>query len=36
MTFEDGFRDPGGGGGFFPIGGGGPRSDAEEAGLGPA
>jgi hypothetical protein len=34
---EEGFREPGGGGGFFPIGGGGPFIDAiedDESGLG--
>lgn len=31
---EEGFREPGGGGGFFPIGGGGPFVDAEDMGLG--
>lgn len=29
-----GFRDPGGTGGFFPIGGGGPFIDADDIGLG--
>lgn len=34
MTVEEGFREPGGGGGFLPMGGGGPFIDAEERGLG--
>lgn len=32
----DGFRDPGGGGGFLPIGGGGPFMEAVDMGRGPS
>lgn len=37
LRLEDGLREPGGGGGFLPIGGGGPLEEAvetEEGGLG--
>lgn len=33
LNIIDGLRDPGGAGGFFPIGGGGPLIDADDEGL---